>query len=134
MRKIYHTRCREIFLKCNFPSSFSDKQCVSLCSEGQDRESHIYLCKYFSNQSEIVIRNIAFEEIFGNVVENQVNVVDILYSRLEVRKTFLSPASPNGVPHDPRRGQSQAPPRLGVREAKQKHTLLKKNKTRGIKI
>ena len=133
MRKIYHTRCRELYLKCNYPASFSDKKCLSPCNEGQDCERHIFSCKYFSKQNEIFLSNISFEEVFENNVQNQVSVVNILFSRLEVRKTFLSSASPNEVPHDPRRGQARAPQRLGIREAKQKFTLLKKNKTRCIK-
>ena len=60
MRRIYHTRCREIDLKCNFPSRFSDKRCLSPCKDGQDREQHIFLCKYFSNQNELSFPNIKF--------------------------------------------------------------------------
>ena len=134
MRKIFHTRCREIFLKCNFPSSFSDRNCVSRCDEGQDCERHIYSCRLFSNQNEILFKNISFEEIFENDVQKQKEVVNILFSRLEIRKTFLTSASPDGVPHDPRRGQARALPRLGIREAKGKHAKSKKkNKTRGLK-
>ena len=133
MRKIYHTRCRETFLKCNFPSSFSDKNCVSLCNLGQDSEMHIYSCKYFSTENEILFQTIPFEEIFGNNVQSQIIIVNILYTRLGIRKTFLPSASPAGAPHDPREGRARAQPRLGIREAKRKYIKLKhKNKTRGI--
>ena len=134
MRRIYHTRCREIYLKCNFPASFGDNKCISPCSVGQDNERHIYSCKYFSNQNELLIRNNSFEEIFENNVQNQIDVVNILYSRLEVRKTFLNSASPDGVPLDPRGAGARALPRLGIREAKQKFAKInKRNKTRCIK-
>ena len=43
MRKIYHIRCREVFVKCNFPSAFSDKKCLAPHVE-IDEQSHVYSC------------------------------------------------------------------------------------------
>ena len=68
MRKIYHTRCREIYLKCNFPSNFSDKKCLSPCDNGEDQEKHIFSCLYFSKPGEISSTNLPFEEIYGDEV------------------------------------------------------------------
>ena len=58
MRKIYHTRYRETYLKCNFPAQFSDKRCLSPCVNGEDREKHIFHCIYFSNRNEISPTNV----------------------------------------------------------------------------
>ena len=134
MRKIYHTRCREIYLKCNFPSNFSDKKCFGPCSDGEDRDKHIFSCLYFSNGSEMLSKELNFENIYGHNVEQQKEIVNILYARLEVRKKYLPSASfsHDGVPIDPRKGRGKAHPRLGIREAKQKSTK-NKNKTRCIK-
>ena len=120
-------------MKCKFPSRFNDKSCLSPCIDGQDREQHIFLCKYFSNQNKLSFPNIKFDQIFENNVRKQTDIVYILYARLEVRKQFLPSASPAGVPHDPRGARAQTKPRLGIREAKHKFTKLKhKNKTRCI--
>ena len=96
MRKIYHTRCRETYLKCNYPMSFSDKECISLCDKGSDSERHIYTCKSFAKPNAIVSEITPFEVIFGNNVPLQCRVIDELYARLEVRKKFIQPASPTG--------------------------------------
>ena len=132
MRNIYHIRSREIYLKCNFPSNFSDKSCVSLCGLGQDSEIHIYTCNYFSNENEIICEILPFDVIFDNDVEKQIRVVNILYARLEIRKSFLPSASPESAPHDPRERRTRPQPRLGIREAKRK-LAKSKHKTRGLK-
>ena len=127
MRRIYHARCRETFLKCNFPSNFSDKKCVSLCDSGSDSEKHIYTCNSFSAQNEIISEITPFECIFTNNVIQQIKVIDILYARLEIRKKFTLSPPPMRAPLDPRRANTA--PRLGIREAKHKRTL-NKNKRR----
>ena len=128
MRRIYHTRCRETYLKCNFPSNFTDKKCVSLCDSESDSEKHIYSCKKFSKPNEIISEITPFEFIFGNNVIQQVKVIDILYARLESRKKFTLSAPQMGAPLDPRQAQAKTAPRLGIREAKHKFTSNKNKK------
>ena len=129
MRKIYHIRCREVFVKCNFPSAFSDKKCLAPHVE-IDEQSHVYSCSFFTYPNEIISASISYEDIFGRNVEKQIEVMNIFYSRLEVRKSYLLPQQ-SGVraPADPSRvpGLRQAQP-LGIKEAKLKKKL-NKNKT-----
>ena len=73
-----------------------------------------------------------FENIYESNVLKQVEIVNILYLRLEVRRKFIPSASSARAPLDPRGGRARAQPRLGIREETHKFTT-QKNKTRCIK-
>ena len=130
MRRIYHLRCRQVFLKCNFPSFFGDKKCVAP-HQAFDRQKHVFYCSFFSSKNEIASPNIKYDDIFASNVKNQIEVMRIFYERLERRKGYLSPSN-NGAPVDPIRGPDQRPrPRYGIREATRKNRYIdNKRKTK----
>ena len=133
-------RCRENFLKSNFPSLFEDRKCIAapVCNE-MDIEKHIYECYYFSKKNEIAIENVEYEYIYQNNVLKQIQVMNIFNKKMRIRKSLMSPNSPLlGTPDDPCRGRggrkigksTLTQPRLGIREAKTKYS--KQNKKRNI--
>ena len=62
-RKIYHIRCREIFLKSNYPAAFTDKKCPAPHLE-IDQQSHLFHCSFFTEQNEIMPPYLKYEDIF----------------------------------------------------------------------
>ena len=128
MRRIYHVRCREIQVKSNYPSSFSDTKCPFSDCEKQDTQTHLFESYCFSEQKEIMnINNAQYEDIFGCDIEAKVNVVQIIFSKLENRRKFLSN---EGIPADPR-GETISF-KLGIQKANQKYKRNKRiNNTRG---
>ena len=131
MRKIYHIRCREVYLKCNYPSAFGDKKCPAPHTE-MDQQNHVFNCLYFSKENEIVSSKLIYEDIFKNNVKNQVEIMTVFYARLEVRRSYLPPQQ--RAPADPSRVPGR---RFGIREAKLKYKFnnkkTKQNKKRGLK-
>ena len=66
-RKIYHIRCREIFLKSNYPAAFNDKKCPAPHSE-IDQQIHVYHCPFFIKQNKVISQNLIYKNIFENNV------------------------------------------------------------------
>ena len=123
MRRIYHVRCREIPLKTNFLSAFEDDSCLfPLCTD-KDSQNHIFASNCFSSNNQIIQTNVRYSDIFGFDVELQVNNVNILFSRLEKRKQFIT-LSGRGFPMDPR--SKQQLPRLGIQKAKINNKIKKR--------
>ena len=123
MRKIYYIRCRQLFIKCNFPSYFNDKKCLAPHDE-LDEQKHLYNCSFFSRPNEIC--DLKYEEIFSNDVRNQTKVMKQLFSRLQVRESFLPS---DGRPIDPSIRKSHCKrPTLGIREALKKNRSTSKRK------
>ena len=132
-RKIYHIRCREIFLKSNYPAAFTDKKCPAPHLE-IDQQSHLFHCSFFTEQNEIMSPNLKYEDIFETDVKKQIEVMRIFYAKLEIRQSYLLPQQQYArAPADPSRvpGLRQAQG-LGIKEAKQRQKI-NKNKTRGLK-
>ena len=130
MQKIYYLRCRENYLKCNFPLIFGDTNCVASprCLDGQDSEIHVYNCFYSTQPNQVTVQNLEFENIFKNDVPRQIEVMNIFYQKLEARKSFLPCDSPvSKAPDDPSRGggrgRGRAQPSLGIKEAKERIAL-----------
>ena len=130
MRKIYYLRCRENNLKCNYPNSFDDTNCVAApkCS-GQDSEIHIYSCPYLSTPNQLTSEIVKYEHIFGDDIPRQTQVMNIFYQNLKKRNTILLSDLSSGTPVDPSRGGGRGrrgtQPRLGIREAKRIHKKIK---------
>ena len=122
MRRIFHIRSRELPLKTNFQYNFKDLSCLKPRCNDTDSQIHIFSSNCFSDQNEIVTNEIKYSDIFGHNVQLQVNVTNIMYSKLEQRKKFMT-LSGEGFPLDPR---STKLPKLGIQKAKQKQ----KSKTR----
>ena len=85
-------RLRDIPLKCNFPNAFSDRKCLAapLCQE-EDTNEHLFKCFYMTSKTEICKENIRYEQIFSDNVSDQEIIANIIFTRLEQRKTFLNP-------------------------------------------
>ena len=71
MRKIYHLRNQEIFIKANFPSAFDDKLCLFPGCFETDDQYHIFNSSCFSEGDEITQRKFKYEYIFGKDVNEQ---------------------------------------------------------------
>ena len=127
----YHIRSREIYLKANFPSAFQNIFCPAPHSNPErDDQIHLYKCPYFSTNHSLISRHVDYEEIYGTDVEKQIQVMTILFERLEVRKQYLS--SQQGVvgtPFDPGISSNSQNDCLGIR----KRSFRIKKKTRVIK-
>ena len=122
MKRIISVRLRDIYLKCNFPGSFSDKKCLAapMCS-GDDSNRHLFLCRFMSTANEISIREINYEQIFGDNVQVQEIISNMIFTRLEKRKSFIDPN--NLGPADPRERKN---PTLGIKKARTR-TIIKQN-------
>ena len=133
MRKIYHIRCREIFVKSNYPAAFSDKKCPAPHLE-IDQQIHVFYCSFFMKQNEIISPNLKYEDIFENNVKKQIEVATIFYARLDIRKSYLPQHQPGvRAPADPSRVPGRGPvQRLGIKEAR-KNKKSNKNKTKDLK-
>ena len=92
----------------------------------------------------MISKHIDFERIYESNVSEQNQIVNILYAKLEIRKTFLPSGSDIRAPHDPSQGKSirgtkvggkGTSSKLGIRKAKHNRSeiLSKKYKTRCLK-
>ena len=102
MKRIFHMRNREIFVKSNFPSAFKDTNCFFPGCPGSDEQSHIYDSSCFSGDNEIVKQNVDYSAIFGRNISEQKIVVQIFFTKLEKRAKYLTPYD-MGSSKDPRR-------------------------------
>ena len=115
MRRIYHIRCREIQVKANFPSSEEDQSCPFPGCTSPDTQLHLFSSSCFSENNEVTKTNTQYNDIFGLNIEAQFDVMQIIFSRLEKRRTFLS-FPVEGFPADPRRRLPSS--NLGIQKAK----------------
>ena len=99
MRKIYHIRCREPQLKCNYPSAYKDRNCPYEGCVSEDTQYHLFTSSCFSDENQIMNINMRYEDIFGCDVESQYNVMKIFFSKLENRRKLLI-LSNRGLPAD----------------------------------
>ena len=99
MRQIFLLRVRNLPVKCNFPSQYSDVKCVINICEGDDSQSHLYFCDFVSPKNVITTRNINYNDIFMTDVSKQVTVTHIIMQKYQSRLNIMSPAS--GNPADP---------------------------------
>ena len=116
MRKIYHIKCRELPVKANFPSAFENNFCLFPYCTNEDSQYHIFSSNCFISDSinEITDTSVKYSDIFSDNIQSQVNVVNIMFSRLERRKKYIT-LSVKGFPLDPR---SRHVSTLGIRKAK----------------
>ena len=115
---------------------------MPLCGEiGGDIETYIYNRRYFENENySIASKFIDFACIYQNNIDEQVQIVNMLYEKLDIRKQYLTSDFTIRAPHDPRErkgvtrrtGKKGAPLQLGIREAKinRSYTYHRMNKTR----
>ena len=90
MRRIYHTKCRELPMKMNFPSAYTNNFCLFPTCMEKDSQNHIFESKCFSPENEIIETNINYADIFSNDVIAQVRVIKILFSRLDIRSKYIT--------------------------------------------
>ena len=128
MRRIYHIRCRELHVRANYPSAFSDTNCPSPGCQYRDTQIHLFVSSCFSDRNQIMTKKTRYKDIFGCDIQAQVIVMKIMFRKFENRRLCASP-SDGGLPEDPRR--KALAPRLGIQKAKLK-SKRKKNKTRGL--
>ena len=118
MRIVYHTRCREIQVRANYPSSFPDIRCPSPGCESRDTQEHLFVSSCFSEINQITTNDTKYEDIFRCDIPAQVRVMEIIFQKIENRRNFAGP-SDGGLPEDPRK--TAAAPRLGIQKAKHKY-------------
>ena len=119
IKQILKIRFRDISLKCNFPNAFGDRNCMAapLCL-GEDSNRHIFSCDYLTTNNEVNNPNIRYEHIFSDNTVFQEIVANIMFTRLEKRKMFMTPA--NRGPADPRTRKSHS---LGIKEARRRKNI-----------
>ena len=132
MRKIYHIRCREINVKANFPSAFTDPTCPYTRCTSEDTQSHLFHSSCFTTANQVTNNNTEYTDIFSDNIEAQVGVMQVMFSKLEQRRESSS-FSGERFPADPRK--KAVAPRLGIQKAKQQlnktNKIKHKNNTRG---
>ena len=124
MKKVLAVRLRDIPLKCNFSNAFSDKKCAAapLCDKDETNQ-HLFSCEFMSTDNEICIPDLKYECIFSDNYKIQETITNMIYQRMERRKTFLTPSDMG--PADPRK---RKPPTLGIKEARKgKKSTQRKN-------
>ena len=115
-------------MKTNFPSAFTNNFCLFPTCMEKDSQNHIFESKCFSPENEITETNINYADIFSNDVIAQVRVIKILFSRLDIRRKYIT-LSGEGFPMDPR---SRPTPNLKIRKAKLRNKRKYKSKTNNI--
>ena len=122
MRKIYHIRTREIYIKANFPSAFKDTNCLIPSCTDRDEQTHIFNSSCFSEVNELAKDNIEYTSIFGQNVSDQMRVMNILFGKLERRMKLFNP-NHTGSSKDPSKSK------LGIQKVKSRNTnkLIFKN-------
>ena len=57
MRNIFMIRLRNLNLKCNFPSMYSDRKCIVNPCSGEDSQIHLYSCEYLETSNTIALKD-----------------------------------------------------------------------------
>ena len=105
-----HIRIRDVSIKANFPTAFSDKVCSAseLCYF-EETQKHVYSCEFLSPKNQISDKNIKFEQIFGNSTAEQDIIAEIFFQRFKRLKECVTSRNKSAErPGDPRI-------RLGIR-------------------
>ena len=90
-KRIFSLRSHSLDLAENYSRNYTSKACIKKCLNGQDSQAHLYECLSLQNQSIIHKSNIiAYEEIYGKNVQNQVHIMRVIYSAYKTRCELLS--------------------------------------------
>ena len=71
MRWIYALRCRTLPLKCNAPSQHTDSLCLAQGCLAEDRNEHVYRCKFLADKNQLTQSEPEYDEIFSNYFQKQ---------------------------------------------------------------
>ena len=109
-------RIRDVYIKANFPMSFSDKSCsASEFCTSKETQNHIYSCNYLSPTNQLCFNDIKYEQIFTNRIHEQETVAEIFFKRFQRLKEVKSSRNHAGRPGDQRRIS------LGIKEARRRN-------------
>ena len=90
MRRIYQTKCRELDVKANYPSAYSDNKCPASGCKSEDNQKHLFESACFTNDHMITNNETKYEDVFSSNIEEQIRVTDILFLKLEARRRVIS--------------------------------------------
>ena len=105
MKWIFVIRSRDLAIRGNFPNSHKNVKCVIReCSENIESQRHIFSCPFLAPSNEIISNDISYDDIFGNNVTKQCQVMEIMRKRYSIRNEYVnnccndSPLGPGANP------------------------------------
>ena len=90
MRNIFMIRLRNLPIKCNFPSMYKDRKCISPRCSDEESQIHIYSCKYLEDTNMICDTNTKYSDVFSSDVQKQYKVMQIMRQHYINRQKILS--------------------------------------------
>ena len=92
---LYKLRVREVEVKCNYKSKFSDLKCTFCNSQEDDDQYHLLQCEYSIKNCKNLAENIMveYEDIFDEL-EKQVPAAKLLHEVLEIRNKLIKQSEP----------------------------------------
>ena len=99
MRKILKLRIRDVQeIKGNCPKEYSSLECPMPSCHEYMTQKHVFYCTAISNQNEIISESITYEDLFRNDVKKQIQVMNVMYSRLKKIREYLEEENYQGRP------------------------------------
>ena len=103
-RKVFMIRSRNLPIKCNFPSQYSDTKCVAIPCSGPDSQQHIYNCHYLETSNAVMSHDtnddVEYDDIFTTNTDLQMIVMKKMMNKYTKRTNLLSPTQ-NSEQTDP---------------------------------
>ena len=94
MRKILKLRIRDVQeSKGNCP-----KECPMPSCHEYMTQKHVFYRTAISNQNEMISESITYEDLFRNDVKKQIQVMNLMYSRLKKIREYLEEENCQGRP------------------------------------
>ena len=94
MRTIFQIRVRNLPLKSNFPSQFTDTKCIITQCNDNDSQDHLYICKYIAKSGSIMRTDVDYCDMFCDNVQKQTEVMNILMTKMKIRNDLLFGGAP----------------------------------------
>ena len=84
MQNIFLLRSRNLPVQCNFPKQFTDRKCIVDICNGDDKQEHIFDCKYLEeNTNTLTNESTSYADLFRNNIYKQVTTMYILMNKFK---------------------------------------------------
>ena len=84
---IFLVRTRMLDIKANFQNSHANMLCIA-CKEEDETQEHLLQCKVLSDENTVVEELPEYGNLFGENLEKQITVAQILNTNFKKRKSF----------------------------------------------
>ena len=88
MKNIFLMRSRNLLVKGNFPTMFTNVKCVAKGCQQDETSKHLYECNIYENRFNN--KNVKFEEIFSNKIDSMKFIQKVVMNKFKQREVLLS--------------------------------------------